>query len=134
MKFTVPVKKAKAPWTTAFPSQAKALRPENGPAGGVKQRSQPEAVRMAVYVPIAEMYKFMHPRCEICPLRAEDPHCYALPTVDIHHSRGRDGLLLFDTRWFKAACRPCHEWAERNPKAAAAVGVTDLKYWRKEQV
>lgn len=129
-RFKPPKKRAKAPWTRAFPAQAKALSPERSLAGGVKARSASHETRMAVYRPIAEMFKRLNPYCQLCTKRGYSGGL-SRQTTDIHHSRGRDGLLLFDTRWFKAACRQCHDWAENNPEAAAAVGATDLAHWRK---
>ena len=99
MTYPRPTKRPLAPWTKAFPKQAKALRPEAGRAGGVKARSGSEAVRMAIYVPIANMFKKTNPWCQ---------NCFRCPTMDVHHTKGRDGLLLFDVRHFQALCRQCH--------------------------
>ena len=105
-------------WTKAFPAQAKKLRPENTIAGGVKARSGSEAMRMEVYRGIAEMFKRDRPVCEICPRIFN--RC-AFRTEDVHHVKGRDGLLLFHTKYFVAVCRGCHAWIHDNPKVAALI-------------
>ena len=45
------------------------------------------------------------------------------PATDIHHSRGRLGTLLTDTRWWFALCRECHDWVGANPDAARVYGL-----------
>lgn len=116
----------KAPWVKAFPKQARALRPERSKAGGIKSRSQSEEVRMAVYRPIANLFKAAYPRCQChtmiaaleCQVADRSPE-----TEDIHHRFGREGLLLFDIRFFIACCRKCHDWIHANPKTAELVGL-----------
>ena len=94
---------------------------------------------MAVYRPIAELYKQAHPLCECCPLiipwrsamewqNGFSAHSHGSdsdrqPTQDIHHVRGREGLLLFDVRYYKAACRKCHDWVKDHPKEAQQLGL-----------
>lgn len=129
-KFERPLKRPKANWTQAFPAQQAALHPERGPAGGVKARSASESVRMAVYNPIAEMYKRLRPRCECCRLvfkRAPEA------AEHVHHVRGRDGLLLFDVRWFKSACAECHRWVDQNKGEARSLGLlAEAGDWRRQ--
>ena len=122
-------KQPKANWMRAFPDQAKALHPETGAAGGIKGRSGSKKLRDAIYVPIADMFKLVNPFCVACPLIFKSRPS---KTVDVHHSRGKDGLLLFDVRWFKPVCRACHTWIGDNPKEASALGLVDLVNWRKE--
>jgi len=56
-----------------------------------------------------------HPYCEVC---AEIPY---LPTLhkhmatEIHHTRGRIGSLLCDSRYWKAACIWGHWWIGTHP-------------------
>lgn len=115
MSFVVKPKQRKSIAMQAFPEQFKSLRPENTKAGGVKSRSQPMEVRMAVYRAIADMFKVANPLCKVCQLKGNVPPRY---TDDVHHSRGRDGLLLFDVRYFVAACRQCHCYLHDNPEEA----------------
>lgn len=46
-----------------------------------------------------------------------------IPATDLHHSRGRLGKLLLDTRFWVALCRTCHRWCHDNPAAARKVGL-----------
>lgn len=118
----------KAPWVKAFPKQAKALRPERSKAGGIKSRSQSEQVRMAIYRPIAEMYKRNNPWCNVCVLMWKwvDPNMRPRGrTEDIHHKLGRGGLLLFDVRHWIAVCRYCHSWIGDHPSEAIKLGLLE---------
>lgn len=119
-------KKPKAPWVTAFPKQATALRPENTQAGGVKARSDSQCRRMDVYRYIAFLYKSIHPLCEACRYIAAFDHgnpAASKITSDIHHRKGKVGLLLFDARYFLAVCRECHNWIGDHPKEAEQLGL-----------
>lgn len=40
------------------------------------------------------------------------------PAVDVHHTRGRTGTLLLDTRFWVPVCRECHNWIQDNPAEA----------------
>lgn len=124
MKKPWPKKKPKALWMTAFPEQARALRPEHGKAGGIKGQSGSAKVRADVYGAIAKMFKAANPTCQICRVNA---------TADVHHTRGRLGLLLFDVRYFKAACRTCHNWIGEHPAEAQERGLVDLEHWNKTE-
>lgn len=130
-------KRKLAPWTTAFKEQHRKLRPENDIVrGGVKARSGSEELRMAVYRPIAEMFKRENPKCQACwPIfqyikdaggnQSKPVGFLADDTQDIHHKRGRDGLLLFDIRNWLSVCRQCHNWIRDNPEAARKLGLDE---------
>lgn len=117
----------KAPWVKAFPKQARKLRPERSKSGGIKSRSQSEEVRMAVYRPIAEMFKLIHPRCQCCTVvEAFELRVARIQpgfTDDVHHKFGREGLMLFDTRHWLAVCRTCHGWIHAHPTASKMLGL-----------
>ena len=135
-KFTPKPKQPKAPWTRikteGFEAQQARLRPEDGKAGGVKARSAPEEVRMAIYREIAAMYKLLHPFCECCVLIRDCLPSEARDTTDIHHIFGRDGYLLFDPKGFKSSCRPCHTWIDANRELARKLGLLcEAGQWRK---
>ena len=108
----------------AFPKQFERLNPEHSKAGGVKARSVPEEVRMAIYRPIAEMFKHENRLCQACQIIHENTKWIEL-TEDVHHVRGRAGLLLFDIRHWLAVCRPCHGWIHANPKRAHELGLLE---------
>ncbi len=138
--FVKPKKKwGKALWSQVdapgFKQQHRALRPENGPAGGVKARSGSEAARMGVYNPIAAMFKRAHPYCEahdrINPGRSGE--VYRVPTEHVHHKRGRSGLLLFDVRYFVAVCAACHTAIDADRERARELGLLAAEGdWRKQ--
>lgn len=122
MSFPKKKKQGKALWTQikspGFSEQQSQLRPEKEPARALKFRSNLGAVMNAIYLEIADLFKLRHPWCQCCALIRGIDHNDARLTTDVHHVRGRDGLLLFDVRWYKAACRPCHVWIGEHPKEA----------------
>lgn len=123
----------KAPWVASFPAQHQRLFPERTKVGGVKARSGAELRRMEIYHGIRELYlsHHVHQFCAICKVRRPAD----LPRVakDVHHVRGRDGLLLFDVRYWRSACRRCHEWVQANPEKARLLGMLASKgEWNKE--
>ena len=141
MKFEQKKKRPLALWTTAFKSQHKALRPENTAAGGVNARSQPESVRMAVYVPIKDLYLKAHPFCECHETILKTGHIfkdgsecgiYRVKSSQNHHKNGRDGLLLFDIRHFCACCASCHTWIDAHRAQAQKLGLLAKEGWRKQ--
>lgn len=48
-------------------------------------------------------------KCRCCGKRA---------FLEVHHTRGRRGALLTDTRHWLAVCRKCHTWIHNNPDEA----------------
>lgn len=114
-------KQNKALWVSCFKDQAKALRPENSKAGGVRARSQPETVRMGIYNAIRVLYQTVHPWCELCEIIWGDTSMHEAD--DNHHCRSREGLLLFDPRYFKSACRRSHDWVKDHPEEAKKLGI-----------
>ena len=136
MKFEQKKKRPLALWTTAFKSQHKALRPENTAAGGVKARSQSESVRMEIYNAIRALYLKANPFCECHDQtrgsRRDFSQPYREKSTQIHHKRGRDGLLLFDVRHFCACCSSCHSWIDAHRTEAQALGLLAKEDWRKQ--
>jgi len=113
----------KAAWTTAFPDQLKKLHPERSAFGGIRGMSQSAEVRSKVYAGIADLFKKQNPLCFVC----QDLNLGRInKTVDVHHKRGRVGLLLFDVRYFVATCRACHDWIHQNQERASERGLLDL--------
>lgn len=130
-------KRPKALWTQikhpTFQEQARRLSPESGAAGGVKARSAPEAVRMAIYNSIRELFLRCHPLCEAHDaVNGRHGGIYRTESSQVHHRRGRDGWLLVDPRHMLAVCADCHRYIGDNPKISAALGLVDLENWRKE--
>lgn len=128
MKFKPKPKHPKACWTTAYPRQAKALRPENGPAGGVKARSGGEKARMAVYAGIKELFLWGRSVCG-----AYVRGVCSGSELEVHHKLGRSGILLFDVRHWLAVCPACHAWIHAHPGEARAKGwLAQPGEWNKE--
>lgn len=107
-------KRPLAIWRDAFPKQAAALRPEHGAAGGVKARSESEQRRMEVYNAIKDA--FLRERCWCS-------RCMGNRNIEIHHTHGREGLLLFDVRHWRVVCRKCHQWIHAHPEEARKFGL-----------
>lgn len=128
-KFKVPKKQNKAPWVGAFKRQARALRPENA-GQGVKSRSGGEKARMAVYLAIKEIW-LRNPLNLTCRIRATS-EC-SNNCSEIHHSRGRGGILLFDVRYWLPVCNSCHSYLHAYPAEARAKGwLAQPGEWNKE--
>lgn len=70
-----------------------------------------------LYGKARQEYLAEHPNCERCGADGE------WHVIDVHHSQGRLGALLWDKRHFKALCRSCHHWAHQNPQAARKEGL-----------
>jgi hypothetical protein len=87
----------------------------------VNAMSDKHRERQRRYRPIAEQFKRERPLCECCAF--VEPGAVPRPTEDVHHVRGKLGELLFDTRYFKAACRRCHNWIGAFPKQARVLGL-----------
>jgi hypothetical protein len=47
-----------------------------------------------------------------------------LKSTDVHHMCGRSGSLYLDETQWLAVCRTCHDWIEKNPADAKALGFT----------
>lgn len=59
-------------------------------------------------------------------VKCEAPSCGSWEPVNkitIHHTRGRIGSLLCDTRHWKALCLSCHQQVGDNPEWARRVGL-----------
>lgn len=123
-------KYGKSLWVKAFPAQAKALHPAKTAAGGVKARSTPEEIRMAVYRAIRLLYLSRHEWCECCVWIRETNHPSKATTI--HHLAGRVGWMLVDVRRWKSACLACHTWIGNNPEKARELGlICDKGNWNK---
>lgn len=55
------------------------------------------------------------PENKICPITGK-------LTTDVHHSKGRIGSLLLDTRYWIALSREAHKYVEENPEWAKENG------------
>lgn len=65
-----------------------------------------------------EVFLKEHTRCECGRLGCNRK------ATEVHHSAGRVGKNFLDISTWKAMSRPCHRWAELNPKEAKDAGVS----------
>ena len=85
----------------------------------VKSVSDRQKLRLALYRKAKAEYLKSHPICEGRP-----HHDWKrVKATDLHHTRGRAGDLLWDTRHFKALCRECHDWVQSHPIQAREIGL-----------
>jgi len=135
-KFIPKPKQPKSLSYRTFPEQFEKLHPERSKTGGIKSRSQPKEIRDAVYKAINELYATAHPYCECCHLIfPEDPVAQGELHFrdDTHHTKGKDGLLYFDVRWFKSACRKAHVWIDSHRDEARKLGLLcEAGEWNKQ--
>lgn len=125
-------KTRKAIWTRAYPKQAKALHPETATLKAT------EDTKKAVYRAIEVEFMANHQACEVCPKIwsceeiKEDGVAFWHEATEPHHVRGRQGLLLFDVRYWLATCSKAHRWIHDNPEAARKLGLlADKGDWHK---
>lgn len=70
------------------------------------------------YLKKRKAYLEEHPYCEA------EIQCHGLLAIEIHHKKGRCGLLLTDIKYFLAVCRTCHDWIEENVIQAKELGLS----------
>jgi ribosomal protein S27AE len=74
----------------------------------IPPRSQKRSKEEKLYSAKRVLYLQDHPMCE-----AHLPGICTDYATDIHHMCGRIGDLLLDTNYWKALCRKCHDYVER---------------------
>ena len=84
----------------------------------MRNRSLKRAKQEREYKVVRKEYLEANPECE-----AKLKDCTGQAT-EIHHMAGRIGLLLCDTKNFKALCNGCHRWAELHPIEAKELGLS----------
>lgn len=102
-------------WGKGFCRNHQYMRTDNKKPKKPKFRSAKEQDRLNNYYPIREEYLQTYPNCEF-------PECGNYST-DIHHMMGREGDLLFNTKYFAALCRMHHRYVEDHPKEALELGL-----------
>lgn len=80
----------------------------------MRRVSKKRAKENKLYMEVRKVYLTEHPRCQVC---IDSPAC------DIHHRRGRWKSRLYDTEFFLAVCRPCHDRIHHNPEWAYEKGL-----------
>lgn len=102
----------KALWTTLpgrFPTGV--VRSERRTR--IRSVSKRQSKRNREYLKVRKEFLQHNPKCQA--------ECH-WPSVEVHHTRGKIGPLLCDTRFFLAVCRRCHDWIGVNIEAARAKG------------
>lgn len=82
--------------------------------------SSKQKSRLERYYPIRNAFMEEYKVCQICR---------NFQATDLHHRKGRRGNLLFDTEWFMALCRTCHDWVHNNIKQAKEMGWL-VPFWK----
>lgn len=82
----------------------------------MKRFSKKRARENRKYLALRKKFLEQNPICEFEGCEAEATEC--------HHSEGRIGKRLLDTRKFKALCNYHHRWAELNPVEAKEKGLS----------
>lgn len=123
-------KQPAALWTKAYPDQVRRRTAAN--TAGCAHRSDVEKLRQTVYAGIREMFLRGNRACAGCYYVAKTMQ--PSRAVDVHHQRGREGLLLFDVRYFIPLCRRCHEFVEANKEKAREFGLeAERGYWGRQE-
>ena len=82
----------------------------------IKARSAKRAKQEREYTNLRNEYLAANPNCE-----GQLTGCTGVAT-ELHHSIGRIGELLTNTKYFKASCHNCNMRAESHPNEAMAKG------------
>lgn len=85
----------------------------------LKKASKSQRRKLSKYIPIRDEFLRQNSSCQICPCRGRRPN----RATEVHHSRGRIGRLMCDTRFFVASCRDCREWPHEHPNEARSLGL-----------
>jgi len=83
------------------------------------KKSAKQKTRDAIYVKVRREYLRIHRHCRVCTI----VFGVSMRSSEIHHMRGRNGSLLWDTRYFAPTCRACREWPHDNPELARKLGL-----------
>lgn len=93
---------------------------------GLKKQSASMRRRLAKYYPIKAEFlsRTENKWCAICIARRNDGEAVKIrAATEIHHSRGRNGSLLCDTRFFIPSCFHCRLFPHEQPEKARKLGL-----------
>jgi 5-methylcytosine-specific restriction protein A len=93
----------------------------------IKKVSTKQAKNNRLYSKERKIFLEEHPICELDVKGI----CIKIST-EVHHTAGREGKKLTNFSKCKAACRPCHQFAELNPKEAKAEGYSSSRLSKDE--
>lgn len=80
----------------------------------IKPVSDRQAARLKRWAKVKREYLKKVPLCECCSKAR---------STEVHHTRGKNGELRYNTTFLRAVCRPCHTWIDNNRAAARAKGM-----------
>jgi len=83
----------------------------------IPSRSPKRQKQETEYNKRARVFKENNPLCQI-----GIPGVCTHKTHDVHHEGGKENDLLLKEEWWRAACRPCHDWVTVNTEAAIDLG------------
>lgn len=95
---------------TLIPKSTKSL------AYRIKSVSDKKLAELKEYRVVRDRYLKNNPICEYNGCSSTE--------ITLHHKRGRVGSLLTDDKYFCSLCIKHHEWAEKNPKDAKSMGLS----------
>lgn len=91
---------------------------KNKPLQKINQQSDQRIILNKIYKILCKEFKPLHPVCE-----GQLPGCTHKAT-EIHHKKGRRGLLLILSKYFGYLCSNCHTFCTKNSKAAKELGLS----------
>jgi hypothetical protein len=98
----------------------------------IKQQSDATKARMCQYQKAKAEFLELHSWCE-AHVRVPTNSYQQWRATEIHHSRGRLGALLTDTRYFVAVCQSCHRWIHDHPGKARQLNLLcEMGDWNKQ--
>ncbi len=99
-------------------AQRKKEKRDKGEIKKPNQVSNQQKLLNKAYKILAAELKPLHPKCQ-----GNLSGCTG-KTTDIHHSKGRRGILLIISRYFKYLCHDCHDFCTVNSKEAKELGLS----------
>lgn len=84
--------------------------------------SEKLSANLKIYKEVRETFLQKHPKCQVGVSGCTKE------STQIHHSKGRIGELLIDTKYFVAICYNCHRYVEENPLEAYQNGWSISRY------
>jgi hypothetical protein len=96
-------------WHQSFRQDKKPVKKKN--VKPIRPRSKKREAEYAIYRTVREEF-LSRPENKYC---RKYPHLLA---TTVHHSKGKIGKLLYDTKWFVALSMEGHRWTEEHPEEA----------------
>lgn len=87
----------------------------------IRRLSKKRAAQNVLYLKKRRIFMQQNNTCQ-----AKLPSCSYWAT-EIHHKKGRVGILLTDDRFFLSVCRSCHDYIEENAEYAKSMGFSESR-------